>query len=79
MSKMSELFYDLLEMLELGCTDSEISLATGFPLEAIAIWRADAELRPESASEESDWQPDPGPGEEEDDGWDDDEWFIQAE
>jgi hypothetical protein len=78
MSKMSELFYDLLEMLELGRTDSEISLATGFPIEAIAIWRADAELRPESASEESDWQPDPGPGEEED-GWDDDEWFIQAE
>jgi hypothetical protein len=78
MSKMSELFYDLLEMLELGRTDSEISLATGFPLEAIAIWRADAELRPESASEESDWQTDTGPGDEED-GWDDDEWFIQAE
>jgi hypothetical protein len=77
MSKMSELFYDLLEMLELGRTDSDISLATGFPVEAIAIWRADAELRPESASEESDWQQDTGPGDE-DDGWDDDEWFIQA-
>jgi len=78
MSKMSELFYDLLEMLELGRTDSEISLATGFPVEAIAIWRADAELRPESAREEDDWQPDPGPGEE-DDEWDDDEWYDYVE
>ena len=77
MSKMSELFYDLLEMLELGRTDSEISLATGFPVEAIAIWRADAELRPESAREEDDWQPDPGPGEE-DDEWDDEEWYHGA-
>ena len=78
MSKMSELFYDLLEMLELGRTDSEISLATGFPIEAIAIWRADAELRPESAREEDDWQPDPGPGDEEDE-WDDDEWYDYVE
>jgi hypothetical protein len=78
MSKMSELFYDLLEMLELGRTDSDISLATGFPVEAIAIWRADAELRPESAREEDDWQPDPGPGDEED-GWDDEEWYNHVE
>ena len=77
MSKMSELFYDLLEMLELGRTDSEISLATGFPVEAIAIWRADAELRPESAREEDDWIPQAGPGEE-DDEWDDEEWYHRA-
>jgi hypothetical protein len=78
MSKMSELFYDLLEMLELGLSDAEIARATGFPEEAVAIWRADAELRPESASEESDWQPDPGPGEEDDD-WDDEEWYDHVE
>ena len=79
MSKMSELFYDLLEMLELGMTDSDISLATGFPLEAIAIWRADADLRPESASEESDWLAEPETREE--DEWDDDDsdWYDHVE
>lgn len=52
MSKMSEAFYDLLEMLEQGRSDKEIADALGFPVEAIAIWRSDAELMPESPYEE---------------------------
>ena len=79
MSKMSELFYDLLEMLELGLSDADIARATGFPEEAVAIWRADADLRPESAREESDWLPEPD-AREQDDEWDDDaDWYDHVE
>lgn len=54
MSKMSEAFYDLLEMLEQGRSNQEIATALGFPEEAIAIWRSDAELLPETPFEELD-------------------------
>ena len=54
MSKMSEVFYDLLEMLEQGRSDQEISDELGFPVEAVAIWRADAGLLPETQYEELD-------------------------
>lgn len=54
MSKMSEAFYDLLEMLEQGRSDQEIADALGFPKEAVAIWRSDAELLPETPFEELD-------------------------
>ena len=46
MSRMSTIFYDLLEMMELGHSDEMIADATGFPVDAIKTWRADAELTP---------------------------------
>jgi hypothetical protein len=52
MSKMSETFYDLLEMLEQGYSDQEIADELGFSVEAIAVWRADAALLPELPFEE---------------------------
>lgn len=42
MGKISDLFYELLEMLEKGQTDQEISDELGFPVPVIATWRADA-------------------------------------
>ena len=78
MSKMSELFYDLLDMLEQGLSDAEIAQATGFPAEAIAIWRADADLCPQSARELDDWMPEPEV-QEEDDEFDDCAWYDDVE
>jgi hypothetical protein len=41
---MSEIFYNLLEMMEQGATDQEIADELGFSIDAIAVWRADAGL-----------------------------------
>jgi hypothetical protein len=66
MSKMSEAFYDLLEMLEQGRSDQEIADELGFPVEAIAIWRSDAELMSETPFEELDGAIDAALAEQED-------------